>query len=141
MSQDSKTSNNHKLFPFILMIGLVAFVYLIYVISQQFNFKDKIGQLQTTITTQTEQNKIVKQYLFQADQAGQTPFSLLRDNTDAQYTQYDFGVFVTSINGQLANENYYWAVYVNNKYAEEAADKIQLAIGDQVEWRFEEIKH
>ena len=50
---------------------------------------------------------------------------------------YSIGVFVEAIgdkkNGQ---ENNYWTYYVNDKFANVAADKYELQAGDRVEWKF-----
>lgn len=86
--------------------------------------------------TNSEQNKQIE---MTATKSGQTPFSLLIDQHDVEYDQYEAGVFVTAINDLSANDNYYWAFYVNGQYAQKAADQVQLESGDQVKWVYEEI--
>ncbi len=81
-----------------------------------------------------------KIYHFTAYEDGQTPFSLLVDGYEIEYDQYDLGVFVTSIEDQQATNEYYWAVFVNGEYVQEASDKIVLSKGDRVEWRWEEVE-
>jgi hypothetical protein len=80
-----------------------------------------------------------KQIELTATKSGQTPFSLLIDKRDVEYDQYEAGVFVTAINDLSANDNYYWAFYVNGQYAQKAADQVQLESGDQVKWVYEQI--
>jgi hypothetical protein len=138
--------------PWILGIGLIALVYLFYVVNQQIDFRNKLETLRQATTTQFSQEEgdgnlqeelgqeAVTGYILIATEEGQTPFSLLLASEDVEYDQYDFGVFVTSINGQQSNSDYYWALYINEEYAQSASDQIELEKGDQVEWRWEEIQ-
>lgn len=50
--------------------------------------------------------------------------------------QYDFGVFVESINKISNNKNLSWIYFVNGKSADVAADKYELKEGDKVEWKY-----
>lgn len=96
-------------------------------------------QLEPDQEAETSQEEISQQstYIYQAESAGQTPFSLLNQNETVEYTQYEMGVFINSINGLAASEDSYWALYVNGEYAQQAADQIELKAGDEVKWVYQ----
>lgn len=50
--------------------------------------------------------------------------------------QYDFGVFIESINGKESGKDYAWLYFVNGKAGDVAADKKMVKTGDTVEWRY-----
>lgn len=139
-------------FPWILVIGLIALAYLFYVVNQQLDLRNNFESLRQATVTQFSQEEdgektqeeldreVVTSYILIATEDGQSPFSLLLASEDVEYDQYDFGVFVTSINNQQSDPNYYWALYINEEYAQSASDQIELERGDQVEWRWEEIQ-
>lgn len=77
---------------------------------------------------------------FESQVDGQNAFELLKAATKIEYKEYDFGVFVESINGVKGNDKFFWAFYVNGEQALAGADKTILQKGDKVEWRYEEIK-
>lgn len=71
----------------------------------------------------------------------QTAYSLLADaaddkNLDLQTQQYDFGVFVKSINGHESTADKAWIYFVNGESGDIAADKYILKLGDTVEWKY-----
>ena len=70
-----------------------------------------------------------------------TVFDITEENTELEYNNnYDFGVFIESIDGvKNGNEGMYWQYYVNDKLGDVAADKKNLEDGDVVEWRFEDV--
>ncbi len=50
--------------------------------------------------------------------------------------QYDFGVFIKSIDGYESGADMAWIYYVNGESGQVAADKYELKNGDLVEWRY-----
>ena len=70
-----------------------------------------------------------------------TVFDITEENTDLEYNNnYDFGVFIESINGiKNGDEGMYWQYYINDKLGDVAADKKNIEDGDVVEWRFEDV--
>ncbi len=125
--------------------GVLAFAYIFFMVGRQvytpgkglqiFNLNQSAQQEQIE---QTDEKQTV--YTFQAEKSDQTPLSLLEDEADVEYQEYDFGVFVESINGQDSNNDYFWALYVNDEFAQKAADRIELQAGDEVQWRWEEVE-
>jgi hypothetical protein len=150
--------------PVLLIIaGLVSFGYVLFSVSQNVDLKQTANQVFQAVQQnpsflsneaevepkiennqsaikQGEANSIISSYEFTAASSGETPFSLLNDSEKVEYDEYDFGVFVTSINGQASNNDNFWAVYVNGELAQQASDQIELDVGDRVEWRWEEIQ-
>ncbi len=54
--------------------------------------------------------------------------------------QFDFGVFVESVNGIKPDEKHFWKLYMNGQGAQVGADQLETKKGDIVEWVLEEIK-
>ena len=78
---------------------------------------------------------------------GQTVFDLLvmaaaKENISLKFQNYqEMGVFITEINNiENGKDNKYWQYTINGKYAEKAADKMELKEGDMVSWEFKESK-
>ena len=80
-----------------------------------------------------------KKYTFTVETDGVTAFDLLQSSTDVEYDQYDFGVFIKSIDGLAGNDEFFWAFLVNDEMAQEGADKIILNKGDVVTFEYREI--
>jgi hypothetical protein len=87
-----------------------------------------------------DDEQLTYSYVYEANITGETPFELLNRNDEVEFDQYDFGVFVTSINGQKSNDQFFWALYVNDEMAQVSSDQIELKTGDVIEWRWEEIE-
>ena len=102
---------------------------------------------ETLVEKPQESQEIEKVFLTVGDKSlnfdyeqGITAFDLLeKSGLEIETKQYDFGIFIESIdsvkNGQ---DNKYWLYYVNNESPSVAADKMELRAGDKVEFRFEE---
>lgn len=162
MEEEKKSLINGKLgLPIILVIaGLASIGYIVFTLNKNLDLKQTAGQVIQAVRQsprdidktkdtqdQTEQSSdslaadeeesVIYSYI--ADSSGQTPFSLLKKSEAVEYDEYDFGVFVKSINGQAGNDQYFWSLYVNDELASKAGDKIELEPGDKVEWRWEEV--
>ncbi|MCK5332718.1 DUF4430 domain-containing protein [Candidatus Parcubacteria bacterium] len=70
-----------------------------------------------------------------------TVFDITKENTELEYNNnYNFGVFIESINGvKNGDEGKYWQYYINGMLGEVAADKKDLKSGDEIEWKFEDV--
>jgi len=71
---------------------------------------------------------------------GSNAFDAMQDLFDVEYRQFAFGVMVTSINGTPAGENAYWALYVNNEYADRGITDYVLDSDMSFEWRIEQLQ-
>ena len=49
---------------------------------------------------------------------------------------YDFGVFIEEIGTEPTKKEYAWIYFVNGVSGNVAADKMELKMGDTVEWRY-----
>ncbi len=59
-----------------------------------------------------------------------------QDEFQLETKQYDFGVFVKSIDGYESTAFKAWVYFVNGKSGDIAADKYALKVGDKVEWKY-----
>lgn len=92
------------------------------------------------VNPEIQNEKIILQdYIRYVGAEGKTAFELLREAAEVQYKQYDFGVFVESINGVRPDEKRFWKLYLNGAEAQVGADKLQTREGDVIEWRLEEM--
>jgi len=75
---------------------------------------------------------------------GMTVFDLLQKGAEEQALiletkSYSLGVFIETIGDKKnGSDNKYWTYYVNDRFAQVAADKFELKAGDKVEWKFGE---
>ncbi|MFH2022583.1 MAG: DUF4430 domain-containing protein [Patescibacteria group bacterium] len=90
-----------------------------------------------TLSQEIDQQTLIE---LEADVEGQTAFDLLKTKASVAYKEYEFGVFIESINGLAGDAGHYWALYVNGEYAQAGADQTVLNQGDRIEFRYEEIK-
>lgn len=156
ISELKSQGNKKNLFPVLIISGLLALGYLFFslanntqLLSEMQSFRElasfkmpfQVGNdLSFNASNSIDEARQIEVYEYKADSQGQTPFQLLNENAEVEYDQYDFGVFVTSINDQQSNNEYYWALYVNEEFAQMSSDQIELEVGDLVEWRWEEIE-
>lgn len=73
--------------------------------------------------------------------SAQTPFEALNKVTTKEQIpittkQYDFGIFVESVNKKDMTKDKTWIYYVNGKSGEVASDKYTLRQNDVVEWKY-----
>ncbi|KKQ24956.1 MAG: LPXTG-motif cell wall anchor domain protein [Candidatus Woesebacteria bacterium GW2011_GWA1_37_8] len=59
-----------------------------------------------------------------------------REGIALETKQYDFGIFVKSINGLESSAEKAWIYYINDKSAEVGADKYELKDKDVIEWKY-----
>lgn len=75
-----------------------------------------------------------------ATQSGQTALELLKNNVQLETKDYgEAGMFVTSIDGEAADNQHYWAFYVNDEYAQQGVSQTILDKGDFIKFVYEEI--
>ena len=71
----------------------------------------------------------------------ETAYSVLEQlavdkNIELSTKQYDFGVFVESIDGKESGTEMSWIYFVNGESGNVAADQKQVMPGDKVEWKY-----
>lgn len=98
-------------------------------------------KIQDTLTDeQPEDNQIVESVSYEVQLDDSNAFELLKENAEIEYKEYDFGVFVESINGTAGDDKHFWALYVNDEQSMTGADQTTVNTGDVLEWKYEEIK-
>jgi len=74
---------------------------------------------------------------------GEKAFSILQKVVDMkglrmETKQYDFGIFVQSIDGYESGSEKAWIYFVNDESGNVSADQYELKNGDKVEWKYVE---
>lgn len=82
----------------------------------------------------------VLEFSFEASESGITALDVTKTNATVELKQYDFGAMVVSINDYKADNAHFWGLYVNDKLADMAADKMVVNKNDRVRWKYETIK-
>lgn len=72
---------------------------------------------------------------------GVNAFDLLMEVTEVEFTEYDFGKFIRSINGVTPDSKHFWKLYLNSQGAQVGADQLETRDSDIIEWRLEEIEN
>jgi hypothetical protein len=90
-------------------------------------------QIQVSLTLE-KPNETVSE---QVDVAvNSTVFDAVNKTYPVEYTEYDFGYFVTSIDGLAQNDTHSWLYYVNNESATTAVNNYVLNETDNVTFRY-----
>jgi hypothetical protein len=94
----------------------------------------------TPITTESVQEEVNAQLIITASKDGQTAAELLENAAEIETKDYgEAGLFVTSIDGVISDNEHYWAFYVNDEYAQQGISQTVLESGDVVKFIYEEI--
>lgn len=105
-----------------------------------------------TISTKLEKSEVTLTLNFKPDDiatvstAAKTPYEALVLVTEAKGIRvntntYDFGLFVEGIRDIHNNKQKAWIYYVNGASGNVASDKYELKTGDQVEWKYTDVKN
>lgn len=81
-----------------------------------------------------------EQFEIHKTQTAHSMLAALLDKKDMpiETEQYDFGIFVKSINGLENTSEKAWIYYVNGELGQVAADAYDVKSGDIVEWKYVE---
>lgn len=127
-------NSNTKLIVLLIISLVITGIYLVENVK-----RNQSREVDLIISTSEEvQDEFDLVYIFTAEQE-QTALELIEQRAKIEYDQYDAGVFITSVNGKEADNDHYWAFYINDNYATQAADKTNLEPGDTVKLVYEEI--
>lgn len=75
-----------------------------------------------------------------AQQAGSTVEAILDATGLVEYVDYGTaGKFVQSLNGVAANNEHYWAFYLNNEYSQKGVSDTLVKEGDIIKFAYETI--
>lgn len=68
-------------------------------------------------------------------------WQMLQDQAQVDFEKYNFGVFIKGINGLAADDKNYWAIYVNDKFAQTGIDQLEVKKGDTVKLIYEKLEN
>lgn len=88
----------------------------------------------------SEEVTVVSENIVLEGEEGKTVLEILEAKYEVKKEVYDFGTMVQAINNLEANEENFWAFYVNGQMANQGADSQITKEGDLIEWRYEAIK-
>lgn len=91
-------------------------------------------------TANLGQPVVLSDYVYYPGQDGQTALELLKEVATVEGKQYDFGMFVESINGHKPDSEHFWKLYYNAAEAQVGADKLETHDCDAIEWIMETIQ-
>ncbi len=77
-------------------------------------------------------------------QSGTNALTALKTISDLNIESKEYagmGTFVTAINGVAGDSEYFWALYVNDKFADKAIDKYVLDADTKISWKLEKIDY
>ncbi len=87
-----------------------------------------------------DQPIVFSDYVRYPGKGGENALELLQAITTVESKQYDFGVFVESINGVKPDEKHFWKLFYNGEEAQVGARDLQTKTGDVIEWKLEAIQ-
>lgn len=71
---------------------------------------------------------------------GKNAMELLRMNHQVTVKTYEFGDFVTSINGITPDSNQFWSMYVNGQQSQVGASQYMTKNGDSIKWQIDQVQ-
>jgi len=97
--------------------------------------KDKNGKATLIIDKGEGEEKVFEREI----KENMTVFDFLKETElEIEYKEYDFGVFVQSIDGLKNNEEgKNWLYYVNDKQPQMGSDQRPVFPGDEIRWKYE----
>lgn len=137
----------------LLIIGLLIASLLIFLIWSSPKNESVATSSPTPLSQQVNESEVI---ITEIDFGGSSPveitleesehtaFSALQKaaeimNYDLVTEQFDFGIFVKSVNGYESDTQKAWLYFVNGQSGDIAADQKQLQPGDTVSWRYADI--
>jgi hypothetical protein len=130
-----------KLIPILAVVALLLFGFSAWTISQ-----NSTTEPATVTTENVEQDLSLTisdngRELSYNGVVGQTPLETLRQLAEIETQEFDFGEFVTSINGVAADPaTEFWSYYINGEVAQVGSSEYVAEQGDRFEWRIEELQ-
>lgn len=121
------------------MINKTLFLILIAVIFTGCQTQPQTIQAPLSEPTIT-QEQTVQEFEFTALEENISAFDLTQQSATVEAQEYEFGTFITSINGVVPPEGSFWALYLNNEKAQTGASELILKAGDVITWKIESIQ-
>lgn len=134
-SAESKTDHSpvralgipaHRTTFYVICALVLAFGIFMLVPRAINNQTQAVQQQQTTITYQGVD--------------GKSALDLLKSSHTVDAKHYDFGDYVTGIDGRSAASDEYWAFYVNGQLSSVGADKYITKNSDTIQWKLDKVQ-
>lgn len=79
-------------------------------------------------------------HVFVAEEEGQIALDLIESEVAVETQDFgEAGMFIKSVEGLASDESHYWAVYVNDEYAQVGVSQLELNKGDELKLVYEKI--
>lgn len=100
--------------------------------------ENKLEKSQTTVKIVFEDKEFESTYELSEDSNAFSLLQRIAEENDIEIVskQYDFGVFVQSIDGLESNADMSWIYFINGESGQVAADQMKLKDKDIVEWKY-----
>lgn len=143
------TKNINKLVSFIFFLLIVGVLLLRQPKIRELFFNDVTPATETNpsiapsaqLEFQVGESNSQKDYQFVATSSGQNALELVESQVELSLKKYDFGVMIEGVNGLMADNKNYWAVYQNGEYAQTGIAQIELQKNDKIELKYEKITY
>lgn len=117
------------------ILGILGFLLIVLIVWQ---WQGLNWQKRETAPELTEPTPTVQEsYFFETEEDGQKAFDLIGKQVQLQTKSYSFGEMVEGVNGLLADEHHFWAIFVNGQLATSGLADLDLKKGDRIELRYE----
>jgi hypothetical protein len=137
-----------EIFAIVVVIAVVGIIYAFKespVLSPSINKTAPIQQdsaLNASLTVATnELNQPAPEtsIIYQGED-GRNALELLRANHQVTVKSYDFGDFVTSINGITPASNQFWSMYINDQMSQVGASEYETKSSDIIRWQIDSVQ-
>ncbi len=143
----TKNINKFVSLTFFLLIVGVLFLRQPKIRESLFNDKTRVTETVPSVAPsaqlefQVGESNLQKDYQFIATNSGQNALELVESQVKLDLKEYDFGTMIEGVNGLMADNKNYWAVYQNGEYAQTGIAQIELQKNDKIELKYEEITY
>lgn len=143
----TKNINKFVSLAFFLLIVGVLFLRQPKIRESLFNDKTRVTETAPSVAPsaqlefQVGESNLQKDYQFIATNSGQNALELVESQVKLDLKEYDFGTMIEGVNGLMADNKNYWAVYQNGEYAQTGIAQIELQKNDKIELKYEEITY
>jgi len=136
-----------EIFAIVVVIALVGIIYAFKqspVLAPSSNDstpaqENSLNASLTVATNELDQPAPETSIVYQGED-GRNAMDLLRANHQVTVKSYDFGDFVTSINGITPDSNQFWSMYVNGEMSQVGAADYETKSTDTIKWQIDLVK-
>lgn len=127
---------NLRLLLLILVLPIIALLFYLFNTHNSPNILEPAA-IENLVAPSEESVQLIT---IVASSDDQKAWELLQSQAEVSFKEYDFGVFIEGINGLMADEQYFWAIYVNGESAVTGIQDIWLNKDDMMELKYETLE-